>query len=257
MTRIDCTNVATMLAEHALGCLPSADAAHVDSHVASCGDCAHQLDGLLVAVASLEREHATLAPAPPADLRDLVLDAVEAATRPPTRRRGWLGSLPQLPRRSLALGAAPSLALAAACVVLALQLADSRQLVRQLKDDVHTIESRPTLAVLKGASVKNFREDGPFDQATAQVVLGEDTGMVTVRRVPDPPTGMVWQVWQVDDEDTIRNIGTIEQGSEAVFLALEDIDREELKRIMITAEPVTGDESDPPGDDVVAESTIA
>jgi hypothetical protein len=206
---------------------------------------------------------------PPAHLERMVLDAwrtetaglesderlVRESTQDPSpagvrrRARRWV-----LPRPRVAI-AAPVVALAACCLAFTVMLDQRSDEVRQLRNELVSLRDRPDLPVLSGAAITSFDVDAPFGDARAQVALADDAGVVVVRNAPAPPEGMVWHVWQVDEDDRMKSIGTIDRARDAAFLPLEDIERDQLRRIIVTTEPKVSAPDAPPAEgEIVAEA---
>ncbi len=241
-------------ARAALDDLNEAQEAALHAHVEQCDACAQLLDSMRAPVDawSATRPHHAV----PADLRATVLAAVarEAAgtshvdARPATRSRQRRLRWPQI--------VVP--ALAACSLLLAIALIDARQhtsaiegkLVR-LESQVGDLEERPDLQVFNGATIEKLHTEGAFGGARGQVAINYDTGVVALRDIPEPPRGKVWQVWQVNEDDQIRSLGTISHARKARVFELNDVDEDSLQRIMITVE--AGDGSTQPK----ADATVA
>lgn len=266
------TVYAGLLGERATGLLDSDDAAAVDRHVATCRPCREGLSDALIVADALS----DLAPAsePPADLRGAVLAAVaadaasvEAAAaaaapgstplpdaalegRSPVRRGARWRRLAELGRNV----AVP--ALAAACLVLVVQVRTGDRQVDRMQVRLDRYEGERTLSVLKGADVATLDTSGALHGARAQVAIKDGVGIVAMREVPAPPRGSVWQVWVVDDEQRITSIGTIERAEQVVLLPIEQEDDDRtVERVMITSEPIGG--SEVPAGIEVGESRVA
>lgn len=246
------------LASYALGTAETSELVQVEAHLRACAACSARADELARAAdlhdASLVHMHA------PNDLRDSVLAAVGRTPQAPAhtaeapapagiRHRRWWQALDRF-------GAVLSPAFAVCSVVLAIMLIQSRSDSDRLQRRVERLSNEPQLAVLKGASISSLDTSGPFNDARAQVAINYDTGVLALRDVPEPPDGSVWQVWQVDEDDHIESLGTIDHATKARLLSLQDIEEGALKRILVTVEAGAGSES-PSDDEQVAEHTFA
>lgn len=249
----DITHVAVepLLAEHALGALDAADAQRVDAHLIECTACRVEFDELVAAVAHIDETlalAAALEPAPNA-ARDLLTAARRTpqsrpVTLPVARRRRRWGMF------GVGLGGA---SLVAACVALALTMST----LGARDDKIASLEQRLKAAkgdqvpTFRGASVKSLDTAGPFGDARAEVVLKKDAGIVSFNKVPAPPAGMVWQVWVVDSDEHITSLGIIDSARKAAFLPIPDeLDRDDVDRFIVTAEPAGGSEG-PSAEEVV------
>jgi anti-sigma-K factor RskA len=242
-----------LVADHALGTLEPNMRAQVDAHLAECAACRTNFDEIAAATADVELAIAPGIMAMPRSGATRALLAAAArepqqaaptSTRPRTRRP-WRLRLPSI------------VAAAGACgtiLVLALLLADSREhadsLERRLKD-----ARGDQVAVLRGASVSDLDPSGAFGDARAQVVLQKDAGVVAFRDVPAPPDEMVWQVWIVAADSTFHSLGVIDSARRSAFLPIEDVDPDDIERIIVTVEPAGGSEQ-PNEDEQVADATV-
>ncbi len=260
-----CRLAQTMLAAVAMSTAGTDEQAAVEAHVDHCSSCRREYDRIAGVGAVLERamltalgEQAATAPdtdesvaitTVPADLRGDIVNAIAAESRGGSASVG-------VPSRVWGSGArlwqARFVMLAgAACMVLALVVGMQARAIDGLKGDVDRLEGRTTLAVLSGASVKNLKESGSFGDATAQVAIVGDSGLVAVRDVPDPPQGRAWAIWQVDKDRKITQIALLTEGTKALFVPLDDIDPDELARVMVTVEnapDIAGGDADTPAD---------
>ena len=103
-----CEHVRPDLGAYALGALEPAEGTAVEAHVATCPDCAAELESLQPLPELIARADGLEIPSPPAALEERILDRV-AASRP-RRRWSWLprrfGTLTATALAGLALGAA-------------------------------------------------------------------------------------------------------------------------------------------------------
>lgn len=253
----DLTHVAVepLLAEHALGALDDVDAHRVDAHLIECAACRAEFDELVAAVAELDAAAAPATAMEPAP--NATRDLLTAARRTPQARPVELPA--HSPRRSwgrfgIGLGGA---SLVAACVALAMTVTT----LGERDDRIASLEQRLKAAkgdqvpTFRGASVKSLDTAGPFGDSRAEVVLKKDAGIVSFNKVPAPPEGMVWQVWLVDTDERITSLGIINSARKAAFLPIpDDIDRDDIERFIVTAEPTGG--SDGPSAEEVVTGTV-
>lgn len=248
-----------LLPEYALGTLDAAHRSAVDAHLETCAACRVTLEELAGAVTLLERESAHELPAvSDADViasRAALLDVVEhveqehaAPADAPAPARAGRSRRRFVPSPSgWAVGA-----LACTCVVLVAITMDRGSRIDSLEGKLKDARG-DQVAVLRGASVKNLDTAGPFGDARGQVVVRRDAGIVAFRDVPAPADGMVWQVWAIDG-DTITSLGIIDGERSSAFLSLEDVDPDDIERIIVTLEPAGG--SQEPTATEVAEGTV-
>jgi len=253
------------LVDLAVGSLKPSQASKVQSHVDGCHVCAEEVAALTRIIAALDAEASGARTSTP-HMDDAIVAAMLAAapatmnadTSTKAARRGlsirlvaWFRTRTHVPRIAVAL---PTIALVVACAGLAVSLRSAEQRSDNLQVRLDKLEGRPQLDVLNGASIETFKTDAPFQDARVQVAVTDDGGVISLRNVPAPPKGRAWQVWQVDSDDTITSIGIIDRERDLAFLPLDDIDADDLKRIIITDEPAQG--SDTPSSDEVARSTV-
>lgn len=251
--------VEPLLAEHALGTLAPDARELVEAHLATCASCRLELDELAAAVAQLEQDVAVPFPdVPPAELDQSRQSLLDAARRAPQRGAGAAAAHAPTRQRSRRRRFVPSPsgiaagALAAACVVLVAVTVDRQDRINSLEGRLKKSRG-DQVEVLRGASVKDLDTGGAFGDARAQVVLRRDAGVVAFRDVPAPADGMVWQVWAISGE-RIDSLGIIDDARSSAFLALGEVDPDEVERIIVTLEPEGG--SDSPAAEEVAEATV-
>jgi anti-sigma-K factor RskA len=241
-----------LVAEHAIGALDPSLVAQVEAHLDECAACRATFDEIAAATADLE-----LAVAPGIMVQPragATSDLLSAAARTAQQHAAGEPVRARRPRR----WRMPSvIAAAGACgtiLVLAMLLADSREHSRSLERRLKDAQG-DQVAVLRGASVRDLDPSGPFGDARAQVVLQKDAGVIAFRDIPAPPEGMVWQVWAIAQDEHIYSLGVIDSARRSAFLPIDEVDADEVERIIVTIEP--GDGSDEPTtDDQVADATV-
>lgn len=234
---------------HALAALEElnlTDANMLQSHILECDECARLRESMSAPVDAWNTTLPSMSV--PADLREIVLATVaREAEREATVKHTWSTLEPwwffRMPRWSQII---PS-ALAACSIILLIALVDARRDTSSIQGKLVHLESRvgdladrPDLQVFNGATIEKLRTEGAFGGARGQVAINYDTGVVALRDIPEPPRGKVWQVWQVNDDDEIRSLGTISHARKARVFELNDVDERSLQRIMITVEAGTG-----------------
>lgn len=241
-----------LVPEHALGTLDPELRARVDAHLEECAACRLAFDEVSAAVADVE---SAIAPGIMATPRfGATRSLMDAAARTAQDRVDAAGvRRSRRPRRWRLPGIVAAGAACGTIVVLALLLADSRDRAASLERRLRDARG-DQVAVLRGASVRDLDPSGPFGDARAQVVLQKDAGVVAFRDVPAPPDGMAWQVWTIGG-DEIRSLGVIEDARRSAFLPIEDIDADDIDRIIVTLEPAGGSD-EPNREDQVADATV-
>ena len=250
--------VEPLLAEHALGTADVVHRARVDAHIALCASCRTTFVELTDAVAGLE--HAVHAPTlePLAGARESLRAAAratpqlgEGSTADDAIATADRRSRRRAPKRRWLLVAAPTLASVA---LLATNLSQAGRIDR-LEQRVEDARG-DQVPVLKGASINDLDIGGPFGDTRAQVVLKRDAGIITFRKVPAPPEDMAWQVWAVDGDERLHSLGTIGEQRDLAIVAIEGVDPDDVERIIVTTEPLTGSTEVPDEEDAIAEATV-
>lgn len=255
--------VEPLLAEHALGTADVIERARIDTHLVLCAACRATFTELTDAVSGLEQAVHAPTLEPRAGAREKLL--VTARATPQVAGEG--GSAPTgatTGHPSRRTWRAPSWLLAGAasfaCIVLAAVLVDRQGQIDSLEGRLKDARG-DQVPVLKGASINDLDIGGPFGDTRAQVVLKRDAGIITFRKVPAPPDGMVWQVWAVDGDERLHSLGTIAEARDLAIVAIDGVDPDEVERIIVTteqlaAEPPNGSLETPDPDDAIAEATI-
>jgi anti-sigma-K factor RskA len=167
-------------AAYALGALDESEARAFEEHLAQCPRCRDELAALREAVGALPGAAPDVAPPPElkqrvmatvraeAPLRARSHDAAEPAGPPakPERSRPW----PWRRTPRVAIAAAAALAIVVAVVAV-------------------------TLSVGSGATTRTYAGVVHAPGATASLIRSGQTGQLTYRGLPAPPTGRIYQVW--------------------------------------------------------------
>jgi hypothetical protein len=161
---------------YALDALTGEDLERFEAHLAECGPCSRQLDGLRGAAGSLA--FAVEGPAPPPALRGRILQAAHDEGQ---------YVVPLRPRRSagVAITAAVAIAACAAAVVLGFWAAS---LHHSLARD------RTALNILGDPNAQRVAVSG----APGQLVVSSSGAAVLAVRLPPPPHGKTYEAWVVD-----------------------------------------------------------
>ena len=234
-------------AAYVLGALPEDEHERFVAHLAGCDDCRESVAALQVAADALPL--AAVQVGPPPELKDRIMsvirteaellgaaeargDAPVAAVEPaPARRRWW--------RRSF-LAIRPLPAAAAAAVLIALGVVGG--VLLSGGDSARTVQGKVEIA-----SAPNAR---------ASLQLSDDATKLSVRNMPPPPSGKVYQVWlkrpAQDPTPTTALFRVDSRGSADV-----EVQRGKLKgveAVLVTAEP-DGGSMKPTSNPVIAVST--
>ncbi|MEP7198486.1 MAG: anti-sigma factor [Chloroflexota bacterium] len=199
-----CDPVRELLEAHALGALDADERARVETHLATCADCARIADEYARVVAMLPHALAAVSPLPmPAALKSRVLRRVTAPPQPRASAhapiRAWFGW-----PRWRTVGALATLVLLVGAVVWALQLntalaqeralrAEYANLVGQQETVLEVIDSTKTnKALLRAVNGSN---------AYGKLYTRPDLPNVVVMaaRLPQPPTGQSYRLWLTRD----------------------------------------------------------
>jgi anti-sigma-K factor RskA len=204
------------LASYLLGALDPGEVADLESHLAGCEECRHELERLrpaaLVLPESVERVE------PPAALRTRVMEEVRAdapatlPAAPARRRRGWL--------RPGGLRIAAGLAVFAVLAVIVSGVA-----MRGGED---------------GGTTTTFAGKAPG--VTAEMVREGDTGTLRLANVEELPSDEVLQAW-VQRGATVEsaNVLFVPNSAGVAAAVIEGIDG--VDTVMVTAEPRGGSRS--------------
>jgi len=230
------------VASYVLGALPEDEHERFATHLATCDDCQSGVAELQVAADALPLAAAQLVPPP--DLKDRIMAVVRseahlqsaAETRgdepAPAPRRPWW-------RRPF-LAVRPLPAAAAAAVLIALGVVGG--VLLSGGESTRTVQGKVEIA-----SAPNAR---------ASLQLSNDATKLSVRNMPPPPSGKVYQVWlkrpAQDPTPTTALFRVDSRGSADV-----EVQRGKLKgveQVLVTAEP-DGGSMKPTSNPVIAVST--
>ena len=199
------------VAVYVLGALPPADAARVRAHLITCAECREEyarlkpVAGLIGTSASTQGDAATC---PSTLLKPRVMQQIRAQARPPAKTAEPLRQ-PQTPaaRRSLPPRSPvwPAYLVAAACVAITiLSSAWNIGLMGQLKqsqNDIARLQQRSTalarnLAEQRATVSDLFSADSKhYTYGDSDVIARGPRLYVTMRNLPEPPHGKVYQAW--------------------------------------------------------------
>jgi anti-sigma-K factor RskA len=192
-------------AAYALDALEGKDLEAFEEHLARCAECREN-------VATFQRVAAELAydvdaPAPPAGLRDRILD--QAATERP--------KVVALPRRRWALPVAATAAVAAsvAAVALAFWAADLSQQVDELQADQHS--ANEALIALIDPSASHFALEGADGVLVVDNESGE--GKLVISGLADAPSDKTYEAWVIEG-DQARPAGLFSGGDDQTVVPL-------------------------------------
>jgi anti-sigma-K factor RskA len=176
-------------AAYALDALEGKDLEAFEEHLARCAECREN-------VATFQRVAAELAydvetPAPPAGLRDRILDQA-AAERP---------KVVALPRRRWAFPVAAAAAVAAgiAAVALAFWAADLSQQVDDLQADQH--RANEALIALIDPSASHFALEGADGVLVVDNESGE--GKLVISGLASAPSDKTYEAWVIEGEQAV------------------------------------------------------
>jgi anti-sigma-K factor RskA len=190
-----------LTAAYALDALDPAEEREYESHLATCERCREELAALREASASLA--YAVVAPAPPRELGERILEQARAERS---------NVIPLRPRRTLtyALGAAAAVA---ACLALGFgiwaaslsdQLNEQRTVARILRDG--------TAVPLQGASGR-------------LVITDSGNAAVVVSRIDPAPSGKTYELWVIDGGKP-KPAGLFEGGGREVVVLSRSVPRD-------------------------------
>jgi anti-sigma-K factor RskA len=230
------------VASYVLGALPEDEHERFATHLATCDDCRSGVAELQVAADALPLAAVQLVPPP--ELKDRIMAVVgsEAQMQRAAETRGdEPAAAPHRPwwRRSF-LAIRPLPAAAAAAVLIALGVVGG--VLLSGGDSARTVQGKVEIA-----SAPNAR---------ASLQLSDDATKLTVRNMPPPPSGKVYQVWlkrpAQDPTPTTALFRVDSRGSADV-----EVQRGKLKgveAVLVTAEP-DGGSMKPTSNPVIAVST--
>jgi len=187
------------VAVYALGVLPTADAAKVRDHIASCRRCAREYASLkaTAAMVGVSAETARDAENAPSTLLKPRIMARVRASKPAAPVR--------TPAPASRMPAWPAYLVAAACVVIAIvssmwnvalvgQLHQSQQEIARMSQRSDSLaraleDQRTTLSDLMGSDAKRYTaNDG-------EVITRGNRAYIAMHDLPQPPRGKVYQAW--------------------------------------------------------------
>ncbi|HET7037650.1 MAG TPA: anti-sigma factor [Thermomicrobiaceae bacterium] len=219
------------LPSYLLDDLDPAMLAAVETHLAGCPRCQAEHDRLARVLGAL----GTLAPeaAPPAALRQRVLDALDADTTPAPRpatpaRAGRLTRWPERARWAMAAAAAVILLLAGTSGFLYHDLSRTRDQLsatQRREDDAREVLTKPSASI---ALVADSAKD-----AYGTLYIGETghDGMMVVEQLPPTPANQLYQVWLI-------------QNGQRTSAALFTVGQDGLAQVMIeSTQPLTAYQS--------------
>jgi len=230
------------VASYVLGALPEDEHERFATHLATCDDCRSGVAELQVAADALPLAAVQLVPPP--ELKDRIMAVVgsEAQMQRAAETRGdEPAAAPHRPwwRRSF-LAIRPLPAAAAAAVLIALGVVGG--VLLSGGDSARTVQGKVEIA-----SAPNAR---------ASLQLSDDATKLSVRNMPPPPSGKVYQVWlkrpAQDPTPTTALFRVDSRGSADV-----EVQRGKLKgveAVLVTAEP-DGGSMKPTSNPVIAVST--
>jgi len=230
------------VASYVLGALPEDEYERFATHLATCDDCQSTVAELQVAADALPLAAVQLVPPP--DLKDRIMAVVrsEAHLQSAAETRGdEPAAAPRRPwwRRPF-LAVRPLPAAAAAAVLIALGVVGG--VLLSGGESTRTVQGTVEIA-----SAPNAR---------ASLQLSNDATKLTVRNMPPPPSGKVYQVWlkrpAQDPTPTTALFRVDSRGSADV-----EVQRGKLKgveAVLVTAEP-DGGSMKPTSNPVIAVST--
>jgi anti-sigma-K factor RskA len=190
------------VAVYALGVLPPAEAQRVREHIDSCRQCAQEYALLRPAAAAVAVSATTsdAAAGPSALLKPRIMQAIRAQAAPPPA-----DSSAQTQSRAARPPVWPAYLVAAACFVIAIissmwnvaligQLKQSQSELSSISSRSTSLarnlaEERATLSDLLDTNAKHFAS------GDSEVVTHGSRLYLTMRALPEPPRGKVYQAW--------------------------------------------------------------
>lgn len=222
----------TLVGPYVLDALPDAERALFEDHLAHCPECRAEAAELRATAGQLGRAAAV---APPADLRDRVLAAVEAtrqlppgAAPAPARRRSW-----------------PAVLGAAAAVVAVVALG-----TLLLRADHRADRAERIAAVVAAPDARTVALDGDGGSMRLVVSSAHDSAVLLAEGMADPPPGRTYALWY-QREGRMVPAGLFEPGGDgAVRQRIEGVPPDVVG---VTVEPDGG--SDEPTLPIIASGT--
>jgi anti-sigma-K factor RskA len=232
------------VASYVLGALPDDEHERFVAHLVTCDECQSGVAELQVAADALPL--AAMQLVPPPELKDRIMAVVrsEAQLQHAADTRGEEPAAPPAPRRPWwrrpLLAVRPLPAAAAAAVLIALGVVGG--VLLSGGEETRTVQGKVQIA-----SAPNAR---------ASLQLSDDATKLSVRNMPPPPSGKVYQVWlkrpAQDPTPTTALFRVDPSGSADV-----EVQRGKLKgveQVLVTAEP-DGGSMKPTSNPVIAVAT--
>jgi Anti-sigma-K factor rskA/Putative zinc-finger len=170
---------------YALDALEGDERARFEAHLDGCVPCREQLAGLQGAAGALA--FAVAGPAPPAELRSLILDAARAEGQ---------NVVPLRPRRSLAVSLSVAVAVAATAAAVAFGLW-AASLDHSLSGE------RAAVRILGDPLARHI----PLTQVRGALVVAPSGEATLAADLPAPPHGKVYEAWVID-ASAVQRAGT-------------------------------------------------
>jgi anti-sigma-K factor RskA len=242
---------------YALGVLDGAEKRSLESHVASCADCARELDEARARMALLAL---SVPPqAPPAHVKQQLMQKIAAAPRQVSPKQSTRASQPA---KSLASAPAPrwrswspvwlpvAAAFAVATIVLVIGNQRMNQQLQQLRDQVaqqsaQETQDRTLLNMIAASDTASIPLAHMPDMPAGQghVFYNARMGMVLYNgSLGDPPPGKSYQLWLVPASGNPVSAGLIKPGGvdEGMFLMEAIPAGTQAKAFAVTMEPEGG-----------------
>lgn len=264
--------VLQLIAPVALATASEAEEHDVYAHAARCPACSDALAEMEQVAFGLA--HASVAHPPPASLRARVLGAVdsareqalldEPATAPRHTARAAAGEPARARRARPSLGSrirrgwqpAMAGALAAACLALAMVVADSRSNVDSLRVRLDRVQqqrdaAQHQAAPLKASSSGAIQFTDGLQRAGGTLMTSGTRGYVVLTDVPAPPPGRSWQAWIVrpDASKPKISLDVIDGEEKVVVIPISRVGSDNTGTFAMTLEPAGGS-AQPTGDPI-------
>lgn len=179
-----------LAAAYALNALDEDERARFERHLTDCAACTAEVASFRDTAAALA--YAEALAEPPPELRTRLLDAARA-DRPAESN---VIRFPRVRRPALAAVAAVAAVAALALGVWNLSLAGSLDDERELR-----AATEDALALVADPSAERISLQG----ADGSLIVADDgTAALVVCRLPDPPSGMTYEAWVIEDETPAR-----------------------------------------------------
>lgn len=254
------TNVHALTGAYVLDALDETERSAFEAHLPTCPDCAAEVASLREAVVRMAAAEAT---APPAELRDAVREqirrtpqlppVVPTATRPAAQAPGSASeptSAQHPSHRSAARRRAAarwtSWPVTAAAASVAVLLAFGGTLLVQAQRDNRAAEQVQAQVMRIMAAPDMVSYD--LGLGVSHLVLSEDmhSAAVMCSDLPDPRTGMVYQVWMMHSDGSM-DAGPTFMPKDGDVTAVIEGELSDVAAFMVTEEPPGGSQT-PTGD---------